>query len=124
MTEKKPCNGLHKEAWRIIAAFGYSVEGLKWALKQPAFRIELLACAVMAPLALMLSSNGLERAVLVGSLILVLVVECLNSGIEAAIDRISSDIHPLSKAAKDVGSAAVLLCIINACVIWFFIILT
>lgn len=124
MTEKKPCNALCKEGARLVAAFGYSRDGLKWAARQPAFRVELIASAIMAPLALALAHNGVERALLVGSLLLVLLVECLNCGIEAAIDRISTELHPLSKAAKDAASAAVLLSIANAGVIWFFILLT
>jgi diacylglycerol kinase (ATP) len=109
------------EAKRIIAAFGHASEGLKAASAHPAFRIELIAMMVMLPLALVFGQSGLERAVLVGSLFLVLIVELLNTGIEAAIDRISTDWNPISKFAKDVGSAAVLLSLVNAAVMWLLI---
>jgi diacylglycerol kinase (ATP) len=112
------------EFQRLIAAFGYSFEGLKAVLPHPAFRAELLASAVMAPIALVLGDNGMERALLIGCLFLVLIVELLNTAVETAIDRISKEHHPLSKLAKDIGSAAVLLSLVNAGVIWFLIVLT
>jgi len=117
-------NAKPSEIRRLIAAFGYSFEGLKAISSHPAFRTELLVSIIMLPLALCLGHNGVERAMLVGSLFLVLIVELLNTGVETAINRISPEIHPLSKLAKDVGSAAVLLSIVNACVIWFFIVIT
>lgn len=120
MSSEKPAN----EWRRILAAFGYSIEGLKWVKSHPAFRTEALIACVMAPVALLVAHGGLERAMLIGSLILVLIVELLNTGIEAAIDRVGPEIHPLSKAAKDVGSLAVLLSLIHAGVVWFFIVLT
>jgi len=112
---------LSEEIQRLKAACGYSMEGLKAISTHPAFRMELIATAILLPLALLLAHSGVERALLVGSLFLVLIVELLNTGVEKAIDRISTDIHPLSKLAKDVGSAAVLLSLVNAAVIWFFI---
>ena len=120
MRIKKPSD----EMRRIGAAFGYSLDGLRWAWRQPAFRTEALLCALLAPLALLVAESGVERAVLIGSLLPVLVAELLNCGIEAAIDRISPDIHPLSKAAKDAGSAAVLLSLVHAGAVWFFLLLT
>jgi diacylglycerol kinase (ATP) len=124
MNSSKPSDGKTSEFRRLVAAFGHSFEGLKTVAAHPAFRIELLACAVMAPLAVILGKNSVERALLIGSLLLVLIVELLNTAVERAIDRISTELHPLSKQAKDIGSAAVLLSLVNAGAIWFFIILT
>ena len=117
MTSGKPSS----ELARILRAFGYSWLGLKAAVRHPAFRTELIAAAIMAPLALMLTSDGVERSLLIGSLLLVLIVELLNTGIETAIDRISPERHELSGRAKDMGSAAVLLALINAALVWLFI---
>lgn len=119
MSSGKPCN----EIRRIVAAFGYSVAGLRWISTHPAFRSELIACAVMTPLAFFLGRNGVEKALLAGSLLVVLIVELLNTGIEAAIDRIGPEIHPLSKAAKDVGSSAVLLSLLLVAVVWILVLL-
>ena len=80
--------------------------------------------AVLAPLALWLGDTGVERALLVGCLILVLIVELLNSAIEATVDRISFENHRLAKRAKDIGSAAVMLSLANAGVVWLSIILS
>ena len=82
-----------------------------------------MLCIALVPLAIWLSDTGLERAVMVGSLFIVLVVELINSGLEAVVDRIGSEINPLSKTAKDVGSAAVLLSLLNVVVIWALILL-
>lgn len=104
---------------RIINAFGYSMKGLKAALiHEAAFRQELLLCVLMLPLALWLGSNGIERALLIGSLFLVLIVELVNSAIEAIVDRVGSEMHELSGRAKDIGSAAVLLSLANVFVVW------
>lgn len=113
---------MNNEIKRLIKAFRYSCDGLVAVLSHPAFRTELLIGSVMTPLALILGKSGIERALLIGSLILVLIVELLNTGIEAAIDRISKELNPISKLAKDVASAAVLLALLNAAIIWFFII--
>ena len=107
-----------KEIKRLIAAFGHASDGLEAAICHPAFLTEILACMALIPLALLLGNTPGQRAMMIGSLFLVLIVELLNTGIESAIDRISTDIHPLSKRAKDMGSAAVLLSIVNAAVIW------
>lgn len=120
MSRKKPANELQ----RIVAAFGYSVDGFKWVSSHPAFRTEFFVSLLLVPLGLWLGHTGVERALLAGSVLLVLMVELLNTGIEAAIDRISEEIHPLSKAAKDVGSLAVLISLIHAGVVWFCILLT
>jgi diacylglycerol kinase (ATP) len=79
--------------------------------------------ALLAPLALWLGDTGVERALLIGSLVIVLIVELLNSAVEATVDRISFENHRLAKRAKDIGSAAVMLSLVNAGVIWSLIIL-
>ena len=87
----------------------YSMAGLRAAWTETAFRQEAMAAMVLLPLAMWLGQSWVERAVLAGSVLLVLIVELLNSGIEASIDRVGLQWHPLSKRAKDLGSAAVLL---------------
>lgn len=111
------------ETQRLIAAFGYSMEGFMAALKHPAFRIEVIVTAIMLPIGLILGHGPAQKILLVMSLLIVLMVELLNTGIEAAIDRISKELHPLSKFAKDVGSAAVLLSLINAGITWLIVLL-
>ena len=75
------------------------------------------------PLALWLTRDGVERALLIGSLMLALVIELLNAGIEAAVDRISLENHPFAKRAKDIGSAAVMLALVNAALVWLLVLL-
>lgn len=95
---------------RIVHATGYSAQGLSAAVRhESAFRQELLLALVMLPAALWLARSWVEGVLLVGTVLLVLVVELLNSGIEAVVDRVSYEHHDLSKRAKDYGSAAVLL---------------
>jgi diacylglycerol kinase (ATP) len=104
---------------RLVHAFGYSLQGLRAAfVGESAFRQEVAVAIVLMPLALWLGGNGVERALLISSIWLVLIVELLNSALEAAIDRISFDRHELSKRAKDMGSAAVLLAIALAATVW------
>ena len=104
---------------RIWNAFNYSLSGLHAAyLNEDAFRQESLLAAIMIPVALALPLPGTARALMIGSVLLVLVVELLNSAIEAAIDRISLDRHRLSKRAKDIGSAAVLIALLNVLATW------
>lgn len=91
--------------------------------REQAFQQELLLIVVLGPLALWLGKNGVERALMVGSLVLVLIVELVNSAIEATQDRISLERHPLAKNAKDFGSAAVMLALLNAALIWFLVLL-
>lgn len=96
--------------------------GLRAALKyEEAFRLELMACIVLLPLALWLGNTGVERALLTGSLLLVLLVELLNSGLEAVVDRIGIEQHALSGRAKDLGSAAVFIALLNALLVWALI---
>ena len=94
---------------RLVNATRYSLEGLAAALRhEEAFRLELAAALVLVPLGLWLGRDGVERTLLAGSVLLVLVVELLNSAIEAVVDRASPEQHELAKRAKDYGSAAVM----------------
>jgi diacylglycerol kinase (ATP) len=107
---------------RLRNALGYSLHGLRAALvNEDAFRQELLLSCVLIPLAFAFHSSGLGRAMLIGSVILVLIVELLNSAVEATVDRISHVDHPLAKRAKDIGSAAVLLSLVNLVAVWWLI---
>jgi diacylglycerol kinase (ATP) len=109
---------------RLIAATGYSLSGLGAAVRHEAsFRYELMLAAVMIPAGLWLGRTGLERALLIGSVLVILIVELLNSAIEATVDRISIEDHPLAKRAKDIGSAAVLLTLVNAGAVWLLVLL-
>lgn len=104
---------------RLFNALGYSRDGLAAAWKhEAAFREEVLLLLVAVPLALYFGQDGMARALLIGSLLLVLIVEILNSGLEAIVDKASPEKHELAKRAKDMGSAAVLLALINAAVVW------
>ena len=104
---------------RLINAFGYSMEGLSAAYKnEDAFRQELRLALVLIPLAAYLGRTGMERAVMIACVFLVVIVELLNSSVEATVDRISLDHHLLAKRAKDIGSAAVLLSFLNLAVVW------
>ena len=104
---------------RLINALGYSKDGLAAAWKnEAAFREEVLLAAVTLPLAFYLGQTGIERALLAGSILFILIVEILNSAVEAVVDKASPEKHELAKRAKDMGSAAVLLSLLNAAVIW------
>jgi diacylglycerol kinase (ATP) len=104
---------------RIVRALGYSLQGLRAAYTgESAFRQEFWAVAVLVPLSFWVGRSWVEVAVLAGSAMLMLVVELLNSSVEAAIDRVSFDLHPLSKRAKDLGSAAVFLSVVMCVAIW------
>lgn len=104
---------------RIINATGYSIAGLKAAWRhEAAFRQELLLLAVLLPAALWLGSDMIQRMLLIGSLLLVLIVELVNSAVEAAIDRIGPERHALSGRAKDFGSAAVMISLVGAALTW------
>ena len=104
---------------RLINALGYSKDGLAAAWKnEAAFREEVLLAAVAFPLAFYLGQTGIERALLAGSILFILIVEILNSAVEAVVDKASPEKHELAKRAKDMGSAAVLLSLLNAAVIW------
>lgn len=103
---------------RIIFALNYSWAGLKAGWSEPAFRQEALAALLLLPLAWWLGSTWVERALLIGTVLIVMVVELLNTAIEAAIDRVGLEHHLLSKKAKDLGSAAVLLSLVMAAGVW------
>jgi len=103
-------------------ATGIALQGLRAAWRhEDAFRQEVLVAIIAIPLALLTSADSFGKALLIGSILLVLIVELLNSALEAAVDHASLERHPLAKRAKDVASAAVLLSIVNACVIWLLV---
>lgn len=107
---------------RLVHATGYSLAGLRAAWRhEAAFRQELALCAVLAPLGLWLGADGVERALLLGSLGLVLVTELVNSALEAAVDRHGPERHPLAGRAKDAGSAAVLVALLLAGLTWLLV---
>lgn len=109
---------------RLYHATRYSLMGLASAWRtEAAFRQEVILFMILAPAGCWLGDSGTERALLVGSLLLVLIVELLNSGLEAAIDRIGPEIHPLSKQSKDVASAAVFVSLLGVAVIWALILI-
>ena len=103
---------------RLWLAFTYSLAGLRAGWDEAAFRSELLASLVLVPASFWLGTHWTETALLAGSVLLVMMVELLNTGLEAAIDRIGPEWHTLSKRAKDMGSAAVLLSLLLAGGIW------
>lgn len=104
---------------RLWNALGYSRDGILAAWRnEAAFREEVLLAIVALPLALYLGHNGIERALLIGSILLILIVEILNSALEAIVDKASPEKHELAKRAKDMGSAAVLFSLLNAAVVW------
>lgn len=104
---------------RILNAAHYSADGLRAAYRhEDAFRQEIWLTLIAVPLALWLGDTVVERALMIASVVLVLVVELLNSAVEATVDRVSLERHELAKRAKDVGSAAVLVALLNAAVVW------
>ncbi len=104
---------------RVVRATGYSVSGVRMAYQgESAFRQEVWVAAVMLPAAFWLGNGWLETAALAGSVVLVLIVELLNSATEAAIDRVSFELHDLSKRAKDLASAAVFLSVLLCTSVW------
>lgn len=103
---------------RVWHAFGYSLSGLRAAWDEKAFRQEAVAALVLIPASFYLGHSWLEVAALAGSVVVVMVVELLNTGIESAIDRIGPEWHELAKRAKDMGSAAVLLSLLLCAGIW------
>ncbi|MGH8672526.1 MAG: diacylglycerol kinase [Burkholderiales bacterium] len=113
--------GLH----RLWNALCYSTAGLSAAFKyEDAFRQEIFLASVLVPVALLIPVGYLGKALMIGSVLLVLIVELLNSAVEATVDRISFDDHRLAKRAKDLGSAAVLFSLINTVVIWTLVLLS
>lgn len=109
---------------RLLNAFRYSFDGLKAAYKnEDAFRQEVLLAAVLIPLTFVLEHSAMGRAMMLGSVFLVIIVELLNTAVEATVDRISLDNHLLAKRAKDIGSAAVMLSLVNLIVVWALVLL-
>ncbi len=109
---------------RVWWAAGYSMQGLKAALRhEAAFRQEAALFMVLAPLGFWLGRDGIERSLLIGSLVLVLVVELLNSAIEAAVNRVGNEPNELSGRAKDLGSAAVLLALLLVLLVWVLVLI-
>ncbi len=109
---------------RVWNALFYSFDGLKAAFRQEdAFRQELVLAAFLLPLGTWLGKSGVEKALLCSVVLLVLVVELLNSGIEAIVDKASPETHELAKQAKDMGSAAVFISLALAASVWFFVLL-
>jgi len=107
---------------RIWKALFYSLDGLAAAFRhEDAFRLEVLLALILVPLALHMPVSGVAKALMVASILLVLIAELVNSSIEAITDRISLENHVLAKRAKDMGSAAVMLALINVVVVWLII---
>ena len=104
---------------RILHAGGYSMQGLRAGWGETAFRQEAILSLVLMPLAFWLGQNWVETALLAGTVLLVMIVELLNTCVESAIDRIGPEWHDLSKRAKDMGSAAVLLSLLLCTGVWF-----
>lgn len=109
---------------RVLNAAGYSWAGLAAAFRhEDAFRQEVFLALLLIPLALYLGETGIERALMIAAVFGVLIVELLNSAVEAAVDRISLEHHDLIKRAKDMGSAAVMLALANVAVVWALVLL-
>ena len=107
---------------RLMNAFGYSIAGTLAAFKhEDAFRQEVVLAVVLTPVALFFGDTAIHQALMISSLLFIIIVELLNSSIEATVDRISVKHHKLAKRAKDIGSAAVFFSLINAAVIWFLL---
>lgn len=107
---------------RIWNALFYSLDGLAAAFKhEDAFRQEVLLALILIPIAIYMPVSGFGKALMVASVLLVLIVELLNSGLEAVTDRISLEDHELAKRAKDLGSAAVMLSLVNVPVVWLLL---
>ena len=109
---------------RLINAFGYSIAGTLAAFKhEDAFRQEVILTVILIPVALYYGQTSIEQTLMISSLLLIIIVELLNSSIEATVDRISVKHHKLAKRAKDIASAAVFFSLINAALIWFLILI-
>lgn len=118
----KPAN--NQGIKRVIRATGFSIQGLKSAWKnEAAFRQELILAVIMLPIALFVDASLVERVLLILGLFLVLIVELINSAIEAVVDRISDEHHPLSGQAKDIASAAVFMSLMFCGLTWAIILL-
>ena len=121
--EKSPHKG-KTGVTRLLNAFGYSCAGLREAYRnEDAFRQEITLAVILIPLAFWLENSMLGRAMMIACVMLVIIVELVNSAIEATVDRISLDDHNLAKRAKDIGSAAVLLSLLNLVIVWLLVLL-
>jgi diacylglycerol kinase (ATP) len=121
---KSPYKGKRGLA-RMWNALFYSLDGLSAAFRhEDAFRMEVLMALVLIPIAIHMPASGPGKALMVGSVLLVLIVELINSAIEAVTDRVSLEDHILAKRAKDMGSAAVMLALINVPVVWLLVLLS
>lgn len=104
---------------RLLAAAGYSISGLRSAFaSEEAFRLEVVGLLVLSPVALWLGDSNMERVLLIGSLLLLLIVELLNTAVEAVVNRVGLEFHELSRQAKDIGSAAVFLAMGMVALVW------
>jgi diacylglycerol kinase (ATP) len=109
---------------RLMNACGYSLDGFKAAFKyEDAFRQEVFLAVVLIPLALYLEHEALHRILMIGSVLLMLIVELLNSAVEAVVDRVSIEQHALAKRAKDIASAAVFVALVNVVMTWGLILM-
>jgi len=109
---------------RLLNATRYTLQGLEAAFRhEEAFRLELLLALVLIPSAFFVPVGGVAKALMVASVLLVLIVELLNSALEAAVDRISLERHSLAQRAKDLGSAAVFLSLVNVGAVWLLVLL-
>ena len=103
---------------RVLHAFTYSIDGLKTGWGEPAFRQEAILAIPLVPLAFVIGANWMETAMLIAVVVFVMVTELLNTAVEAAIDRIGPEWHAISKRAKDLGSAAVMLSLLLCGGVW------
>jgi len=109
---------------RLIAAARYSFAGLRSAFSsEEAFRLEVFTLLIFTPLALYLGQTPIEKILLIGSIMLLMVIELLNTAVEAVVDRIGSEYHELSREAKDIGSAAVFIGMVMVAMVWGFILI-
>lgn len=117
--------GKAASGWRrVVNACRYTADGLAAAFRhEAAFRQEVLGACVLIPVALLVPASAVGRALMIAAVLLVLIVELVNSAIENAVDRVSSERHPLAKRAKDIGSAAVFLSLVNAGAVWLLVLL-
>jgi diacylglycerol kinase (ATP) len=107
---------------RVWNALFYSIDGFRAAFAhEDAFRQEAILAAILIPVALFLPASGVGKAMMVASVLLVLIVELLNSSVEATVDRISLENHRLAKRAKDIGSAAVFVSLVNVPAVWLLV---
>jgi diacylglycerol kinase (ATP) len=109
---------------RLWNALFYSLDGISAALRhEDAFRVEVVLALVLIPIALQMPASGVGKALMIASILFVLVVELVNSAVEAVVDRISLEDHVLAKRAKDMGSAAVMIALVNVPVVWLLVLL-